>query len=308
MIDIDELSKIFSLYKKKFGIKVQKFSIDAGFTCPNQDGTKGVGGCTYCNNNSFNPKYCKPKKSVNTQINEGISFFSKKYKKLKYLAYFQAYTNTYAKLNQLKKIYNEALNHKSILGLIIATRPDCISVNTLNFLEKLVKNGFYIKIEYGIESTIDRTLNLINSCQTYSETINAFKISKGRGIDLGGHLILGLPKESKEDMLSHSEKISTLPINSLKIHHLQIIKNTMMAYQFKKDKPYFKFLNLDEYIDLVVDFLERLRPDIMIERFFSESPKEILIYPKYGIKNYQLATLVEKRLKERNTYQGKLIS
>lgn len=294
--------------KKKFGIKVQKVSIDAGFTCPNQDGTKGVGGCTYCNNNSFNPKYCKPKKSVTTQIDEGISFFSKKYKNLKYLAYFQAYTNTYAKLNQLKKIYYEALNHKSILGLIIATRPDCITLDTLNFLEKLVKNGYYIKIEYGIESTIDKTLNLINRCQTYSETITAFKISKGRGIDLGGHLILGLPKESKEDMLSHAKKISTLPINSLKIHHLQIIKNTMMAYQFKKDKSYFKFFKLDEYIDLVVDFLEKLRPDIMIERFFSESPKEILIYPKYGIKNYQLTTLVEKRLKERNTYQGKLIN
>jgi len=292
--------------KKKFGVKVQKVSIDAGFTCPNQDGSKGVGGCTYCNNNSFNPKYCKPKKSITTQINEGINFFSKKYKNLKYLAYFQAYTNTYADLSKIKKMYEEALKHENILGLIIATRPDCINTATLDYLEHLVSKGFYIKIEYGIESTIDRTLNLINRCQTYSETIRAFEISKNRNIDLGGHLILGLPKESKEDMLSHAEKISNLPINSLKIHHLQIIKNTMMAYQFKKDKTYFKFFDLNEYIDLVIDFLEKLRPDIMIERFFSESPPEILIYPNYGLKNYQLTSLVEKRIKDRNTFQGKL--
>ena len=296
----------FSSYiKNYFGARVQKVSIDTGFTCPNIDGTKGKGGCTYCNNNTFNPKYCKPIKSITTQIEEGKSFFSKKYKTQKYLAYFQAFTNTYAPFKILKNKYDEALACKDIVGLVIATRPDCISNEILDYLQLLSSKGIFVKLEFGLESTNDRTLEIINRCQSHSDAIDAFKRADDRGLHLGGHLILGLPGESKIEMLDHAIQVSKLPIDTLKIHHLQIVKHTMMAYQFKKDPNFFSFMDIDEYVDLVVDFLELLNPSIIIERFFSESPKNLLIYPKYGLKNFEVIHLVEKRLKARNTFQGK---
>ncbi len=295
-----------SFIKRKFNVRVQKVSIDAGFTCPNKDGSKGVGGCTYCNNNTFNPKYCKPIKPIKVQINEGIDFFYKKYKTQKYLAYFQAFTNTYAPLSDLKRIYQEALSHPDILGLVIATRPDSIKDEVLDYLEALAKMGIFIKLEFGLESTNDNTLEIINRCQTHQEAIDTFNRAKDRGLHLGGHLILGLPRETKEDMLEHAKKISELPINTLKIHHLQIVKHTMMAKQFKDNPDFFTFMKLEEYIDLVVDFLELLNPNIIVERFFSESPSKMLIYPKYGLKNFEVKHLVEKRLEERNTNQGRL--
>ena len=295
-----------SFIKRKFNVRVQKVSIDAGFTCPNKDGSKGVGGCTYCNNNTFNPKYCKPIKPIKVQINEGIDFFYKKYKTQKYLAYFQAFTNTYAPFSDLKRIYQEALSHPDVLGLVIATRPDSIKDKFLDYLEALAKTGIFIKLEFGLESTNDNTLEIINRCQTHQEAIDTFNRAKDRGLHLGGHLILGLPRETKEDMLEHAKKISELPINTLKIHHLQIVKHTMMAKQFKDNPDFFTFMKLEEYIDLVVDFLELLNPNIIVERFFSESPSKMLIYPKYGLKNFEVKHLVEKRLEERNTNQGRL--
>ena len=295
-----------SFIRRKFNQRVQKVSIDAGFTCPNKDGSKGTGGCTYCNNNTFNPDYCKPIKPIKQQINEGIEFFSKKYKTQKYLAYFQAFTNTYAPLADLRKMYEEALAHEDVIGLVIATRPDCIKDEVLDYLEELAKAGNFIKLEFGLESTKNETLEEINRCQTHEEAIDAFKRADGRGLHLGGHLILGLPGESKEDMLEHARKVSELPINTLKIHHLQIVKHTMMAHQFKNTPDMFTFMELDEYIDLVVDFIELLNPEIIIERFFSESPARMLIHPKYGLKNFEVKHLVEKRLEEKNAMQGRL--
>jgi len=295
-----------SFIKRKFNKRVQKVSINAGFTCPNIDGTKGRGGCTYCNNNTFNPEYCEPIKPIYKQIEEGIEFFSKKYKSQSYLAYFQAYTNTYAPIEDLVKMYTEALSHKDVIGLVIATRPDSIKDDVLDYLEDLANNGYFIKLEFGLESTKNQTLELINRCQTHEEAIDAFKRSNGRGLHLGGHLILGLPSESREDMLDHAKKISDLPINTLKIHHLQIVKYTKMASQYKRNPHFFSFMNLEEYIDLVVDFLELLNPNIIVERFFSESPNKLLIFPKYGLKNFEVKSLVEKRLEERNTQQGRL--
>tara|TARA_Y100000739_G_C20562634_1_gene443743 strand:- start:256 stop:1191 length:936 start_codon:yes stop_codon:yes gene_type:complete len=295
-----------SFIKQKFGFRVQKVCINAGFTCPNKDGTKGVGGCTYCNNNTFNPDYCKPIKPIKVQIKEGINFFSRKYKSQKYLAYFQAYTNTYAPMRELKKMYDEALQHENVIGLVIATRPDCIKDDVLDYLQLLVSKGYFIKLEFGLESTNNKTLRIINRCQTHEDAIDAFKRADGRGIHLGGHLILGLPGETKADMLEHACKISVLPIDTLKIHHLQIVKHTMMAFQFKNTPEMFSFMELDEYIDLVVSFLELLNPQIIVERFFSESPERMLIHPKYGLKNFEVKHLVEKCLEERDTYQGKL--
>ena len=295
-----------SFIKRKFNQRVQKVSIDAGFTCPNKDGSKGTGGCTYCNNNTFNPDYCKPIKPIKQQIDEGIEFFSKKYKTQKYLAYFQAFTNTYAPLADLRIMYEEALAHDDVIGLVIATRPDCIKDEVLNYLEELAKRGNFIKLEFGLESTKNETLEAINRCQTHEEAIDAFKRADGRGLHLGGHLILGLPGESKVDMLEHARKVSELPINTLKVHHLQIVKHTMMAHQFKNNPDMFTFMELEEYIDLVVDFIELLKPEIIIERFFSESPARMLIYPNYGLKNFEVKHLVEKRLEERNAWQGRL--
>jgi len=295
-----------SFIRRKFNTRVQKVSIDAGFTCPNKDGTKGVGGCTYCNNNTFNPDYCKPIKPIKQQINEGIEFFSKKYKTQKYLAYFLAFTNTYAPLSDLKRMYEEALFHKDVIGLVVATRPDCIKDEVLDYLEELSVAGNFIKLEFGLESTKNETLEAINRCQTHEEAIDAFKRADGRGLHLGGHLILGLPGETKEDMMNHAKMVSQLPINTLKIHHLQIVKHTMMAVQFKKKPEMFTFMELDEYIDFIVDFVEKLKPEIIIERFFSESPASMLIYPKYGLKNFEVKHLVEKRLEERQAIQGRL--
>ena len=297
-----------SYIRNKFGGRVQKVSINAGFTCPNIDGSKGTGGCTYCNNNTFNPEYCKPIKPITQQIEEGVAFFSKMYKSQKYLAYFQAFTNTYAPLDELKTKYEQALKHKDVIGLVIATRPDCISVEILDYLEQLTKKGFFIKLEFGLESTNDKTLERINRCQKHEDAIRAFDMAKNREILLGAHIILGLPKESKEEMLNNVLAINNLPVNTLKIHHLQVVKHTMMAFQYKKDASQFQFFSLDEYIDLVIDFLEILNPEIIVERFFSESPEHLLIAPKYGLKNFELVHKVEKGLLKKDSWQGKLFN
>ncbi|MCK5704440.1 MAG: TIGR01212 family radical SAM protein, partial [Cyclobacteriaceae bacterium] len=181
-----------SFIKARFNERVQKISINTGFSCPNRDGTKGVGGCTYCNNNSFNPDYCAPSKSITQQLDEGISFFAEKYKSQQYLAYFQAYTNTYAEISLVKQLYTEAINHPKVIGLVIGTRPDCISEELISFLSGLAEH-YFISLDFGIESTLNKTLELVNRCHTYEETIAAYELSKDRGLHLGGHLILGLP-------------------------------------------------------------------------------------------------------------------
>jgi len=294
-----------SFIKEHFSERVQKISLDTGFTCPNRDGSKGIGGCTYCNNNSFNPNYCKPDKGVTQQLKEGISFFSKKYKSQKYLAYFQAYTNTYSNIEQLKNIYTEALSDPGVVGMVIGTRPDCIDSKVVDLLSELSKDHL-ILLEFGVESTLNRTLDLVNRCHTYEETIAAFDLAKDRGLILGAHMIIGLPGESKEDILNHAKEISKLPITTLKLHQLQIIKHTVMALQLKKEPEKFKLFTADEYIDLVTDFISLLRPDIVIERFISESPQNLLLAPKWnGLKNFEITSMIDKKLIEKDLWQGK---
>ena len=294
-----------SFIKEHFSERVQKISLDTGFTCPNRDGSKGIGGCTYCNNNSFNPNYCKPDKGVTQQLKEGISFFSKKYKSQKYLAYFQAYTNTYSNVEQLKKLYTEALSDPGVVGMVIGTRPDCIDSKVVDLLSELSKDHL-ILLEFGVESTLNRTLDLVNRCHTYEETIAAFDLAKDRGLILGAHMIIGLPGESKEDILNHAKEISKLPITTLKLHQLQIIKHTVMALQLKKEPEKFKLFTADEYIDLVTDFISLLRPDIVIERFISESPQNLLLAPKWnGLKNFEITSMIDKNLIEKDLWQGK---
>lgn len=294
-----------SFIKIKFGHRIQKISIDAGFTCPNRDGSLGYGGCTYCNNQSFSPNYKTTIKPISEQLIEGISFFNKKYPAQNYLAYFQSYTNTYADFNQLKKLYEEALRVKGVVGLVIGTRPDCISDELIDYLTYLSKD-FFVVLELGIESTLNTTLKNINRCHTFEDTVKAFDKCKDKGFYLGGHLILGLPNESKETMLNHVEKINNLPILFLKIHHLQIIKNSVMAIQYKRNPDMFNLFTLEKYINFVTDFISNLRPDIVVERFISESPNDLLIAPKWGgFKNFEIIDKIDKKLVEKNTWQGK---
>ncbi len=296
----EKLYNSYSDYvKRTFKNRVQKISIDAGFSCPNRDGKKGRGGCTYCNNESFNPFYCSPKKSITQQLNEGISFFEKKYPKQDYLAYFQAYSNTYAPLTKLKQEYEEALAHPRIIGLILGTRPDCVDEKLMQYLSQL-SQSHYLVLEMGIESTLDRTLERINRGHTFPETIAAFELAKKYNILTGGHLILGLPGESRTDMLNHAQKIAKLPLKFLKLHQLQIIKNTAMAKDFELHPEEYNLFSLEEYVKFIPNFLKRLAYNIIIERFTSESPTDMLIAPKWGrLKNYQIVHLIENELKIR---------
>lgn len=296
----------FSTYfRNLFQERVQKVSIDAGFTCPNRDGTKGVGGCTYCNNKTFKPTYCNLENSVSTQVEQGVEFFAKKYKSMKFLAYFQAYTNTYAPLSELKKLYEEALQHPKIVGLVISTRPDTVDAELLDYLQELSKK-VYVMVELGLESHLDKTLESINRGHSFSESVWALEETAKRGINNCAHMILGLPGESRGELLEQAKVISKLPIKNLKLHQLQIHKHTLLEKQFEQTPDSFKLYTAEEYIDLVVDYLELLNPKIIVERFISQAPKDMLIAPKWGLKNFEFVAKVEKRLIERGTWQGRL--
>lgn len=294
-----------TVLKQEFTERIQKISIHAGFTCPNRDGNKGVGGCTYCNNQSFSPGYAKPVKSVYEQVVEGIEFFHHKYESQLYLAYFQSYTNTYDTLENLIKIYEEALQHPKVAGIVVGTRPDCISDELLDYFAELNKSK-YVMIEYGIESTNDNTLEFINRKHDYTCAEEAIFMTANKGLRTGAHLILGLPYEDKEMMLSHADKVSKLPLTALKLHQLQLIKGTKMARQYNENPEWFNLMSAEEYIELVVEFLERLNPKIAVERFISQSPEEFLIAPNWGLKNFEFVHKIEKRLEEKDTWQGRL--
>lgn len=289
---------------QKFPFKVQKISINTGFTCPNRDGSKGRGGCTYCNNQSFSPGYGKPTKSISKQLCDGIDFFSHKYPEMKYLAYFQSYTNTYENTETLIALYEEALAYPNVMGLIVGTRPDCMPNELLNYFEDLNKKTFVL-IEYGVESTLNKTLERINRQHTWEESVETITKTTERGIPVGAHLILGLPGETRDDIINHAEKISKLSLTTVKLHQLQIIRGTAMAKEYRLLPESFHLFGLDEYVDLCVDFSERLNPSFYIERFASQSPKSLLIAPDWGIKNYELTEKVVKRFRERASWQGR---
>lgn len=306
MKNLKSYNEFGEFLKKIFPFKVQKISVNAGFTCPNRDGTKGWGGCTYCNNQTFSPEYCNTEKSVGEQLDEGIRFFSRKYPEMKYLAYFQAYTNTYDDIERLKSKYEEALRYPGVVGLIVGTRPDCVSDELLDYFAGLSCN-YFVMIEYGLESTLDKTLIRINRGHTHIESEDAIRRTAARGIYAGAHLILGLPGESREEILQHAAVVSQLPVTTLKLHQLQLIKNTCMVKEFASNPSAFHLYTADEYIELVIDFMERLNPLIVVERFVSQSPKELLIAPDWGLKNFEFTAKVNKRIQERNTWQGKLV-
>ena len=300
-IRYNDLSAYLSAH---FPYKVQKISLNAGFTCPNRDGTVGYGGCTYCNNQTFNPAYCKMEKTVTEQLEEGKQFFARKYPEMKFLAYFQAYTNTYAELEELKRKYEEALSVPNVVGIVIGTRPDCMPDTLLDYLEDLNQRTFLV-VEYGVESTDNDTLKRINRGHTFEVAEEAIRMTAARGIRVGAHIILGLPGESNEKLIKQAGVLSALPLTTLKLHQLQLIKGTRMAHEFETQPEDFHLYSADEYIDLVIDYVEHLRPDIVLERFVSQSPKELLIAPDWGLKNHEFTDKVKKRMRERDAWQGK---
>lgn len=292
-----------AFFKTLFNERVQKLSIDGGFTCPNRDGSKGNGGCIFCNNKSFNPDYCRSVNSVAEQLREGMQFFHAKYKGQKYLAYFQAYSNTYAPLEVLKKKYEEALSYPGVVGLVIATRPDAVTDEVLDYLQELAQK-WYVCVEYGVESVNDEILKIVNRGHTFAEAEKTILKTAGRGIYIGAHLIFGLPGEDRDSMLDGAVKLSRLPIHVLKLHQLQIIRDTILAEQFIASPEKFRLYSMEEYLDFVVEVIRRINPETYLERFVNQSPDEYLIAPKWGVKNFEFVAKLTKRLDEQDALQG----
>lgn len=292
-----------SWIRRQFSFRVQKISVDAGFSCPNRDGSISSGGCTFCDNRTFNPSYCRPSEPIATQIAEGKRFFAAKYPDMRYLAYFQAYSNTYAPLDVLCRRYEEALEQDGVVGIVIGTRPDCVSVEVADYLERLSRQTFVV-VEYGIESVCDDTLRRVNRGHDFECSRRAIELTRSRGILTGGHIILGLPGESAADNIAQAATVSRLGLDIIKLHQLQIIRGTRLAHDYSL-RP-FSLYTADEYIDLCIRYLERLRPDMVVERFVSQSPKDLLVAPKWGLKNYEFTNRLVNEMRRRNTWQGRL--
>ncbi len=288
--------------KKQFGKTVYKVNVDAGFTCPNRDGALGVTGCIYCNNESFRPSSCKPNLPVKEQIGSGISYLKRRYGAEKFLAYFQPYSNTYASVGELEALYKEALTDESVIGLAIGTRPDCIDREKLLMLEALAKE-YFILIEYGLQSIYEKTLRFINRGHDYSAFLSAVSLTRNRGIFIGAHLIVGFPTETREEMLRMADEISEVRPDFLKIHQLQVVKDTPLAEMYKEN-PFHTF-DYEEYLDFVVDFIERLSPDIILQRLFATAPDKILIAPEWDKSRHEITRDIEQRFTQRDAFQGK---
>ena len=284
--------------REQFPFRVPKISVDAGFSCPNRDGKVGRGGCVFCDNRTFNPAYCEREKSITEQIIAGKEFFKRKYPDMKYLAYFQAYSNTYADVETLKRRYEEALSVEDVVGIVIGTRPDCVPDDTLDYLDKLNRQTFMI-VEYGIESANDETLRIINRGHSFECSADAVRRTADRGIITGGHVIIGLPGEGPEECLRQADIISSLPLNILKLHQMQVVKGTRLAEM----NPYI-YNKVEDYIRLVAEYISRLRPDLILERFVSQSPKGMVIAPSWGLKNHEFTNLLDNYLREHDITQG----
>ena len=294
-------------FKKTYGERLQKVVVDAGFTCPNRDGLVGTGGCTYCDNAAFHPGYSTAGIPIHEQIDEGIKFHRVRYRKAeKFLAYFQPYSNTYAPLERLREVYEEALSHPLVAGIVIGTRPDCVDGDKLDYLASLARDHVVV-IEYGIESVYDRTLQRINRGHYFEDAVRAVEMTAARGLTQGAHFIFGLPGESVEEMLAYAPIINKLPLHSVKFHQLQIVRGTAMEREFASHPSDFVTFSLDEYLDFIADLLERLRPDLYIERFAGEVPPRFVNSTPWGLlRNTELIRLLEQRLEQRNTFQGRL--
>ena len=308
-----ELNKVNTPYycdygtwiRSRFPFRVQKISVDAGFTCPNRDGHISTGGCIFCNNRTFNPSYCDSRHSISQQLEEGKRFFARKYPDMKYLAYFQAYTNTYDSLARLQALYEEALSVDDVVGLVIGTRPDCVSDELLDYLSALNQRTFLI-VEYGIESANNLTLQFINRGHTFEQSREAISRTHQRGILTGGHIILGLPCEDAEESIRQASLISALDLDILKIHQMQVIRGTALEKIYEQ-KPFYIYTP-EEYIKLIARYIQHLRKDLVLERFVSQSPEELLVAPHWGLKNYEFTNLLVNYLRQHHIRQGQLFA
>ncbi len=292
-------------FRRTFGHRMQKVTVNAGFSCPNRDGTLSTGGCTFCDNAAFTPSYCQSHKSITQQIDEGIEFHRRRYRTAEqYLAYFQSYSNTYAPLERLMKSYGEALSHPNIAGIVVGTRPDCIDEQKLDYFASLAKEK-YVAIEYGVESCYDTTLKRINRGHDFSTAEQAIKLTAERGIHCGAHFILGLPGESEQMLIDQVERINRLPLTTIKFHQLQLFRGTQMAAEYDAHPEEFRFWTIEEYLDLFIEILRRLRPDIVVERFAGEAPPRHHHTKGWGlIRNEQLLAMLDERLARKDAHQG----
>lgn len=300
----------FNSYKRflqeRFGGRMQKLTLNAGFTCPNRDGSIGVGGCTYCVNDAFNPSYCDVRKSVRQQLDEGIEFHQNRYRRADgYLAYFQAYSNTYASLETMDELYRPALEHPQVKGIVVGTRPDCIDEQKLEYFARLQEHMF-VSIEYGVESCFDQTLRRINRGHTFKQAEDAFALTKQYGIHCVGHFMYGLPGETPEMWLSSVRQINALPMNGIKFHQLQLIHDTKMEKEYYETPADFHLFTIDTYVPFIVDITERLNPSFVIERFAGEVPPRFLRENTWGLTRYDVVLQrIEKEMALRDTWQGK---
>ena len=296
-------------FKRTFGSRIQKVTINAGFSCPNRDGKLSTGGCTFCRNDAFTPSYCQSEKSITQQIDEGIEFHRRRYRTAqRYLAYFQSFSNTYAPLERLRECYDEALAHPDIAGIVVGTRPDCIDEEKLDYFAELAKRK-YVIIEYGVESCYDATLKRINRGHDFATAERAIRLTAERGIHCGAHFILGLPGESDEMLIEQVEKINSLPLTTIKFHQLQLFKDTPMAREYDLHPEEFRFWTVEEYIELFVEIVRRLRPDIVIERFAGEAPPRYHHLEGWGlVRNETLLMMLDKELERKNVHQGDIFN
>jgi len=289
--------------RQRFGCRVHKVSVDMGFTCPNRDGMLAKGGCVYCNNDSFVPPYARSRYSMDEQIRHGIEYLRNRFKAEKFIIYFQAYTSTYGEAEYLEKLYKESLRYDGVVGLAVGTRSDCIDEEKLDIFENLASD-YYVTLEYGIESIYDKSLEFMNRGHDYQNVLDAINLTRGRGIHIGSHIILGMPTESREEMMAMADEVSRLGIDTFKIHNLHIVRNTPLARMYREDP--FPLFSFDEYRDFITRFLERLDPDLMIERLFTDTPRQLLIAPDWNMRHNEILYGIKKSLEERNTYQGRL--
>lgn len=291
-----------SFMRSRFGFTVYKVNVDAGFTCPNRDGTLGLSGCIYCNNDSFRPNSCKPSLSLSEQIQNGITHIRKRYKANKFIVYFQPYTNTYAPTETLRELYAGALRHPDVIGLAIGTRPDSVDEEKISMIEELATDCFML-IEYGLQSIFDKSLAFIHRGHDYEAFLKAIEMTRDRGIHIGAHLIAGFPTETREEMLSMAEEISSLPVGFLKVHQLQVVRDTPLADMYQETP--FQTFGYEEYLDFIADFIELTSPNIVFQRLFATAPGSILVAPDWDRSRYQILSDIEKRLETRDTCQGK---
>lgn len=291
--------------KKEFGSRIQKVALDAGFTCPNRDGTRARGGCTFCNNNAFNPSYCQPAKPVMQQVKEGIRFHENRYKSAgKYMAYFQAYSNTYAPVDRLRELYYEALDHPDVIGLVIGTRPDCVNDEIFKLLQE-INEKYHLTVEFGIESVYNETLEAVNRGHSYEETKEAIHKCAQYNIKCGGHMIFGLPGETQQMMMDSAQILSKLPLHSIKFHQLQVIQGTKLGKDYQLNPNNYHLFSMEEYIDFMVEYLGIFTPNIIIERLAGEAQPSLNIGKEWKIRYDQVLQKIEKRMEELDVWQGK---